>query len=42
MLSAEGRKRVGGWQLAVGGLVSAECWVLREGRELAVGSGLFG
>ena len=30
---------VGSWQLAVGGLVSAECWVLREERELAVGSG---
>ncbi len=45
VLGAEGRKRVGSWQLAVGSgqwavgsLVSAGCWVLREERELAVGS----
>ena len=44
MLGAEGRKRVGSWQLAVGSwqwavgsLVSAGCWVLREEREWAVG-----
>ena len=46
MLSAEGRKRVSSWQLAVGSLGSAECWVLSaEGRkrvgswQWAVGSG---
>ena len=34
VLGAEGRKRVGSWQLAVGSLGSAECWVLSaEGRK---------
>ena len=39
----EGEGKKESWQLAVGswlwGVLSAGCWVLREERELAVGSG---